>query len=63
LLERNDEAIAQQFYPQIATRVKSEKTWIFRGDETELRSDDARGRGFAPVEQPSVVRVSGKRFG
>ena len=64
--ERNEEAIAQwlaEVYPTIATRAKREKALIYWGDETGLRSDDVRGRGFAPVGQPSVVRVPGKRFG
>jgi transposase len=64
--ERNDEAIAQwlaQVYPRIATRAKREKACIYWGDETGLRSDDVRGRGFAPVGQPSVVQVPGRRFG
>jgi transposase len=64
--ERNDEAIAQwlaEVYPQIATRAKREKALIYWGDETGLRSDDVRGRSFAPVGQPAVVQVPGKRFG
>lgn len=64
--ERNEEAIAQwlaEVYPRIAARAKQEKALIYWGDETGLRSDDVRGRGYAPVGQPSVVRVPGKRFG
>jgi DDE superfamily endonuclease/winged helix-turn-helix protein len=64
--ERNDEAIGQwlsEVYPRIAARAKRHKAWIYWGDETGLRSDDVRGRSFAPAGQPAVVRVAGKRFG
>ena len=64
--ERNDEAVAQwlaEVYPQIATRAKRERARIYWGDETGLRSDDVRGRSFAPMGQPAVVKVPGRRFG
>lgn len=64
--ERNDEAVAQwlaDVYPQIAFRAKRERARIYWGDETGLRSDDVRGRSFAPVGQPTVVKVPGRRFG
>lgn len=64
--ERNEEAIKQwlaEIYPRIASRAKQERAQIYWGDETGLRSDDVRGRGYAPVGQPSVVQVPGKRFG
>lgn len=64
--ERNDEAIAlwlAEVYPQIAARAKRERARIYWGDETGLRSDDVRGRGFAPIGQPTVVKVPGRRFG
>ena len=64
--ERNEAAIAQwlaEVYPKIATRAKRERARIYWGDETGLRSDDVRGRSFAPVGQPTVVRVPGRRFG
>jgi transposase len=64
--ERNEEAIAQwlaEVYPKIATRAKRERARIYWGDETGLRSDDVRGRSFAPVGQPAVVQVPGRRFG
>ena len=35
-------------YPAIAARAKAEGGTIFWGDETGLRSDDVRGRGYAP---------------
>jgi len=55
--ERNEEAIAQwlaEVYPRIAARAKREKALIYWGDETGLRSDDVRGRSFAPVGQPAA---------
>jgi len=64
--ERNEAAIAQwlaEVYPKIAMRAKRERARIYWGDETGLRSDDVRGRSFAPVGQPTVVRVPGRRFG
>jgi transposase len=64
--ERNDEAVAlwlAEVYPQIAERAKRERARIYWGDETGLRSDDVRGRGFAPIGQPTVVKVPGRRFG
>jgi len=64
--ERNDEAVAlwlAEVYPQIAARAKRERARIYWGDETGLRSDDVRGRGFAPIGQPTVVKVPGRRFG
>jgi transposase len=64
--ERNDEAVAlwlAEVYPQIAVRAKRERARIYWGDETGLRSDDVRGRGFAPIGQPTVVKVPGRRFG
>jgi transposase len=64
--ERNDEAVAlwlAEVYPKIASRAKREKARVYWGDETGLRSDDVRGRSFAPTGQPAVVKVPGRRFG
>lgn len=64
--ERNDEAVAlwlAEVYPTIAARAKREKARVYWGDETGLRSDDVRGRSFAPTGQPAVVKVPGRRFG
>ncbi len=64
--ERNDEAVAHwlaEIYPQIAARAKRERARVYWGDETGLRSDDVRGRCYAPKGQPAVVRVPGRRFG
>lgn len=64
--ERDEAAITRwlaETYPKIAARAKRERALIYWGDETGLRSDDVRGRSFAPVGQPSVVQVPGRRFG
>ena len=50
-------------YPDIAARVKREGAEIHWGDEAGLRSDDVRGRGFAPKGETPVVRVNSKREG
>jgi transposase len=50
-------------YPAIAARAKAEGGAVFWGDETGLRSDDVRGRGYAPRGRTPVVRVCHKRAG
>ena len=50
-------------YPVIAARAKAEGAEIHWGDESGLRSDDVRGRSFAPKGQTPVVRVNNKRHG
>jgi transposase len=48
-------------YPAIAARAKAEGGTLFWGDETGLRSDDVRGRGYAPPGRTPEVRVNHKR--
>jgi transposase len=48
-------------YPAIAKRAKEEGAEIQWGDETGLRSDDVRGRGYAPKGQTPVVRANAAR--
>ena len=48
-------------YPAIAARARAEGGAIFWGDETGLRSDDVRGRGYAPPGRTPEVRVSHRR--
>jgi len=50
-------------YPVIAASAKAEGAEIHWGDDTGLRSDDVRGRSFAPQGQTPVVRVNNKRHG
>jgi transposase len=48
-------------YPAIVAGAKRAHGIIFWGDETGLRSDDVRGRGYAPRGRTPVVRVCHKR--
>jgi len=48
-------------YPAIAARAKAEGGTLFWGDETGLRSDDVRGRSYAPRGRTPEVRVNHKR--
>jgi transposase len=48
-------------YPALAARAKAEGGTIFWGDETGLRSDDVRGRGYAPPGRTPEVRVNHQR--
>ena len=48
-------------YPAIAARAKAEGGAVFWGDETGLRSDDVRGRSYAPRGRTPEVRVNHKR--
>lgn len=50
-------------YPIIAARARFEGAEIHWGDETGLRSDDVRGRSFAPRGKTPEVRVNHKRAG
>ena len=49
--------------PVIAAPAKAEGAEIHWGDQSGLRSDDVRGRGFAPKGQTPVLRVNNKRHG
>jgi transposase len=48
-------------YPAIARRAKVEGGEIYWGDETGLRSDDVRGRSYAPCGDTPVVRPCHRR--
>jgi transposase len=48
-------------YPVIQAKARRQKGTIFWGDESGLRSDDVRGRGYAPRGQTPVVRPCHKR--
>ena len=50
-------------YPAIAARAKLEGAEIQWGDESGMRSDDVRGRSYAPKGETPVVRVPNKRHG
>ncbi len=53
----------EEDYPMIAARAKVEGAQIHWGDETGLRSDDVRGRSYAPKGKTPVIRVNSKRHG
>jgi transposase len=53
----------RRHYPAIAARAKRARGAVFWGDETGLRSDDVRGRSFAPRGRTPLVRVCHKRAG
>jgi transposase len=48
-------------YPAIVVRAKAEGAEIHWGDETGLRSDDVRGRSYAPRGKTPVVEVCSNR--
>lgn len=51
----------EEDYPAITERAKTEGAEIHWGDETGLRSDDVRGRSYAPQGQTPVVKVCRNR--
>src|SRR5918995_3292350 len=44
-------------YPALVAAARRARGTVFWGDETGLRSDDVRGRGYAPRGRTPVVRV------
>jgi transposase len=50
-------------YPAIVARARRARGIILWGDETGLRSDDVRGRGYAPRGRTPLVRVCHRRAG
>ena len=50
-------------YPAIEQRAKAEGAQIHWADETGLRSDDVRGRSYAPMGQTPEIRVNQQREG
>jgi transposase len=62
--EQSPEAVTKwvkEEYPQIAKAAKTEGAEIQWGDETGLRSDDVRGRGYAPKGKTPVVLANANR--
>jgi hypothetical protein len=56
-----DAVSANEEYPKIAKAAKQEGAEIHWGDETGLRSDDVRGRGYAPKGRTPVVLANANR--
>ena len=50
-------------YPEIVARARHARGIVVWGDETGLRSDDVRGRSYAPRGRTPVVRVCHRRAG
>jgi transposase len=50
-------------YPAIVARARRARGITFWGDETGLRSDDVRGRSYAPRGRTPLVRVCHRRAG
>src|SRR3712207_7240701 len=48
-------------YPALVARARRARGAIFWGDETGLRSDDVRGRSYAPRGRTPAVRVCHRR--
>ena len=64
--ERDEAGIAHWIahdYPRIAQEAKDERARIYWGDEAGFRSDDVRGRSFAPRGLTPQIAATGKRFG
>lgn len=62
--EQSPAAVAKwinEEYPKIAADAKRESAEIQWGDETGLRSDDVRGRGYAPKGKTPVVLANANR--
>jgi transposase len=50
-------------HPEVVARAKRVRGIVVWGDETGLRSDDGRGRSYAPRGRTPVVRVCHRRAG
>jgi transposase len=62
--ERNEEKVQAWLrteYPRIKQRAKRENAEIYWGDETGLRSDESRHRGYAPRGRTPVVHLPARR--
>lgn len=62
--ERDDAEVERWLrveYPKIARKAKKEGAEICWGDETGLRSDESRHRGYAPQGQTPILRIPVRR--
>ena len=62
--ERDDAAVKDWLtieYPKIRARAKRENAEICWGDETGVRSDESRHRGYAPPGQTPIVKIPARR--
>jgi transposase len=64
--ERDDVCIAawlEAEYPVIKRRAQAQRALIYWADECGMRSDDVRGRTFAPRGKTPEIATTGQRFG
>lgn len=62
--ERDDAAVKDWLtieYPKIKARAKRENAEISWGDETGVRSDESRHRGYAPPGKTPIVKIPARR--
>lgn len=62
--QQDDEAVVTwllEEYPEIEQLAQQEGAEIQWGDQAGLRTDDQRGRGYAPVGETPIVKVSSQR--
>jgi len=62
--ERDDAAVRAWLthqYPALVQRAKREGAEISWGDETGIRSDEGRHRGFAPKGKTPLIRIAARR--
>ena len=62
--ERDDAAVKRWLedeYPKIRSRAKREKAEICWGDETGVRSDESRHRGYAPRGHTPIIKIPARR--
>jgi len=63
--ERDPKAVEKwldETYPQIAKDAKKDRAEIYWADETGIRNDDQRSRGYAPIGKTPVLTLNNKRF-
>jgi transposase len=62
--ERDPEKVKEwleKVYPAIKKRAKRQKADIFWGDETTVKAEDVRGRGYAPKGKTPIVNRTAKK--
>jgi transposase len=62
--ERDDAAVKDWLtieYPKIKARAKRENAEISWGDETGVRSDESRHRGYAPPGHTPIIKIPARR--
>ncbi len=63
--ERNPKAVEkwlEETYPQIVKDAKNDNAEIYWSDETGIRNDDQRSRGYSPIGKTPILTLNNKRF-